>query len=241
MWTKRPSPDLDARLKPFLDRSLLSSVPNAWQRFQGQVEMTPFVLSPDVTAERFYRDHWLAHPVIRQPFLFSLVGRDHLNTGSGLSNRLSSICRHLQMTWHEGMPVFDLQIVQTHPRGLDTLRSSIESLTDPQTADDRKIRRQVDRLFPDPDVYFRHFTRSGGWIDQAASFRYPQPSDLGSTMPEAFFSLVGFLEHCRAHSAHPSDVGWTRVPAHLTHLASRWWRSGEARQPFNEPIPVGSS
>jgi hypothetical protein len=83
-------------------------------------------------------------------------------------------------------------------------------------------------LFPDPSRYFAHFTRAGGWIDQAASFRYPLPADLGSEMPEAFFSLVGFLEHCNAHPAHPSEVGWARIPGHLTHLAATWWRGREA-------------
>jgi len=232
MWNQKPSTDLDQRLKPFVERGMLAKIPNRWQRLQGQCSMTPFVLSPDVTAERFYRDSWLANPVVRQPFLLRLVGVDHFNTGTGLSNRLVSICRHLQLTWHEGMPAFDLQIVQTHADGLPTLRRSMLALMDPQTDEDRRIRRQADRLFPDPNAYFAQFTEPGGWIDQAEAFDYPTPADLDSDMPEEFFSLVGFLNYCGGLPEHPQDVGWGRVPGHLVDLSTRRWRQEAGKRWF---------
>ena len=40
---------LSNRLAPFLERGLLHDIPTAWQRWQGTLEMTPYVTSPDVT------------------------------------------------------------------------------------------------------------------------------------------------------------------------------------------------
>ncbi|NCG19011.1 MAG: hypothetical protein GWP91_08370 [Rhodobacterales bacterium] len=228
MATEIPA-SLEDRLTPFLDRGLLYALPNRWQIFQGTLEMTPFVLSPDVTSEESYRSHILANAVVRQPFLIRLIGLDHLSTGTGLSVKLSSICMHLMLTWHEGMPTYDLQIVQTHPGGLDALRRQIDGALNPQTAQDRRLRQQADRLFPNPAAYFALFTQAGGWIDRAAAFDYPSAAVESGTMPDEFYSLVSFLNHCLTLPKRPSNVGWPRVPAHLARLLSRRLRTQNTR------------
>jgi len=221
---------LSERLAPFLERGLLRDIPTAWQRWQGTLEMTPYVISPDVTSEGSYRPHLLANPVIRQLFLIRLIGLDHFSTGSGLRIGLGSICKHLILTWHEGMPTYDLQIVQTHPGGLDALRHRLEGAVSPQTAEDAQIRNQALRLFPDPDAYFQLFLAEGGWIDRAAAFDYPSAVAESGAMPEEFYSLVAFLDYCLEYPASPAETGALAMPGHLLRLGTRRLRAGTGKR-----------
>jgi len=221
---------LSNRLAPFLERGLLHDIPTAWQRWQGTLEMTPYVTSPDVTSEGSYRRHLLANPMIRQLFLIRLIGLDHFSTGSGLRIALASICKHLILTWHDGMPTYDLQIVQTHPGGLDELRRRLEGAVSPQRIEDAHIRRQALRLFPDPDAYFQLFLAEGGWIDRAASFDYPSAAVESGVMPEEFYSLVGFLNYCLDYPQSPNEIGALAMPGHLFQLGTRRLRTGTGKR-----------
>lgn len=226
---ERPNPDPSLRMEVFRRAGMVRQVPSPWQVFQGTLEMTPFVLSPDVTAESSYRRSVWAHPWVRQPFLLAHIGLDHFATGSGLKMSLPAICKHLQLTWHDGMPVFDLQVVQTHPDGLATLRRSFEALLEGVTPDARRQNRLARRLFPDPSAYYRQFTEPGGWIDRAEAFDYASAGEEEARIPVEFFSLVGFMEYCAtAFPRTPAEVGWARVPAHLGRRVGRRARSQRA-------------
>src|SRR6266540_3450077 len=109
---------LEQRLRLFLDAGLLRRLPTPWQIRQGELQMVPYVTSTDATAAEGYEGRPFGHPVLRQPLIFSQVGPDHLRIGSGLGCAHESVCTHLELTYHRGMPVFDLQVVQTHPDGL---------------------------------------------------------------------------------------------------------------------------
>ena len=220
-----PERDLSVRLAPFLERGLLRAVPNRWQIFQGTVQMFPYVVSPDVTSEESYRPHLLAHPVVRQLFLIRHIGIDHFNVAAGLTVSLESLCRHLMLTWHAGMPTYDLQLVQTHPGGLHELRRRFQAVAMPRTSEERRLRRQAERLFPSPDSYFQQFLAGGGWINRAAAFDYPEsPSEQGC-LPQEFSSLTNFLNHCSSLPDSLGSIGALRVPAHFGRLAATRWRS----------------
>lgn len=221
-----PSRDVAERLGVFVESGHLSELPTHWQLWLGAFEMAPFVLSPDVTAEEHYRRSLWAHPSVRQPFLLAHIGPDHLSAGSGLRVRLQSVCKHLQLTWHEGMPTYDLQLAQTHPGGLEALRSSTLALLADETPAARRQNRLARRLFDDPAAYYRQFTDPGGWIDRAAAFDYePPPED--SLMPPEFTSLVGFAAHCaRSYPRTPAETGWAQIPGTLLHLLGRRAREG---------------
>jgi hypothetical protein len=216
---------LEVRVRPFLDAGLLRAVPTRWQIRLGQIEMTPYVISTDATAEEGYRSGF-GHPLVRQPIIFSQVGLDHLRTGSALGARLDSLCAHLQLTFHRGMPVFDLQAVQTHPGGLDRLAEAIDAIRTGRAARRHAIARLILR---DPDAYFARFTGADGWIERARRFDYPSAADQESDFPPEFFSLVGFLDHCTRSfpprpSADPRQVA--RAPGRLVALATRRFREG---------------
>lgn len=216
--------ELHDRLRVFRDAGLLRALPTRWQLLQAEIEMTPYVISTDATAEEGYRRDVLAHPLVRQAIIFAHVGRDHLRTGSALGARLESLCAHLLLTFHRGMPVFDLQLVQTHPGGLVRLAAAIDETRAAATQLGRRRRAIARRLFRDPDAYFAQFE---AWIDRAARFDYPLPAGEGSAFPPEFFSLVGLAEYAATtFPARSRDVAWSRYPAHVLALASRRFRDG---------------
>lgn len=206
------------RLRVFLDRGLLAGVPTRWQVLQGELEMTPYVISTDATAEHGYRDHLMSHPVVRQALIFPHVGLDHLRTGAALGARLESLCAHLIVTFHQGMPVFDLQVIQTHPGGLARLRAAIDEALAHRTGLGRRRWKIAQTLFLDPRAYLTQFLGDSGWIARAERFDYPAPADEGSAFPPEFYSLVGFLGHCLEL---PTGLP---PPGHLLRLATRRFR-----------------
>lgn len=216
-----PSSDLAARLRPFLDAGLITDLPTPWQIRQGELEMAPWVISTDVTDESAYRRSLWAHPVVRQPRLLFEIGLDHFAMGTGLASDLVSVVKHLQLTWHSGFPVFDLQLIQTHPGGLETLRASLSAARLGATAEGQRLDRLARRLFVDADAYYARFLDAGGWIDRAAAFDYPAAAEEGSAVPEAFFGLVPLINHCvTAYPATRAEVGLARIPAHCLRLLS---------------------
>ncbi len=213
---------MEARLRVFVDAGLLTRIPTPAQLRQAELEMTPYVISTDATYEDAYRRP-LGHPLLRQPMIASQVGVDHFRTGSALGCKRSSLIAHLQLTFHQGMPVFDLQAVQTHAGGLDALRAAIDDIRAPRTGQGRRRRWIADRIFRDPDGYFDAFLGERGWIARAARFDYETAADAGSTFPPEFFSLVGLLDY--AAQRFP-DAPPRRSPGRALGLATRRFREG---------------
>jgi len=221
---------LAQRLEPFVAAGLIEEVPTRFQVLQGELEMWPAVLSTEVTAEEFYQRPW-GHPWLRQPQIFLRVGLDHLRIGTGMGSRLDSVIKHLHLTYHRGMPAWDLQVVQTHPGGLEILRSRTEALLEgrPDARGDRAVAR---RILADPDAYHRQFLGDDGWIARAERFDYPRASDVG-TLPDEHFSLVGFMDHAvRSYPERPSDVGWARLPSWLIARGTQRFREGSRSSLF---------
>lgn len=220
---------LENRLAVFVNAGLLSRVPTRWQLLQGEIEMTPYVISTDATAEEGYRDHLSSHPLVRQLAIFRHVGLDHLRTGSALGAKLDSVCAHLILTFHRGMPVFDLQVIQTHEDGLEHLRTAIQQTLDRSTPLGKRRRAIANMLLRDPVGYLEQFLGGDGYIARAERFEYPSPTDQGSSFPREFWSLVDLAAYCESSfPARPGDLAWNHYPRHVLRLASRRARSGRA-------------
>ena len=218
--------DLNHRLGVFLRAGLVDHVPTRWQLRQGEIEMTPYVISTDATAVEPYIGARFGHPVLRQPLIASQVGLDHFRTGSGLGVRRTSQCRHLHLTYHQGMPVFDLQVLQTHDDGLDTLEQKTRELFVNETTEARRINRLASLCLARPADYHRQFLGDDGWIARARRFDYPDPATEGSAFPPEFFSLVNLVNYCaRTFPAHPRDIALTSYPRHIAHLLGRRFRT----------------
>jgi len=219
--------DLHQRLRVFIDAGLLSRIPTRWQIRQGELQMAPYVLSSDATTEEGYARGPLGHPLLRQPLIFSQIGREHLHIGCALGSAHASLCAHLQLTFHRGMPVFDLQVLQTHPDGLARLRRTLEEMVAGSTPLARRRQRIAGWIFTDPRAYLERFLGDDGWIARAERFDYAGPAEEGSAFPPEFFSLVGFLSYCASmFPAHPGDLSWWRYPEHVLTLAGRRFREG---------------
>lgn len=186
---------LTRRLRPFLDAGLLAAVPGRWQIRRAELEMAPYVVSRDATDDAGYRGAPLGHPVLRQPLIASRVGRDHFAVGCGLGVAFESQCDHLHLTFHRGFPVFDMQILQTHPRGLERFAAQTDELLAGRTRRARRTGRLARLILADPPGYHRRFVGPGGWISRAAVFDTPAPGEAGSAFPPEFFSLTGLLSY----------------------------------------------
>lgn len=186
---------LERRLRPFLDNGLLAEVPSRWQIRRAELEMAPYVVSRDATDDAGYRGALLGHPIVRQPLIASRVGLDHFAVGTGLGVAFESQCDHLHLTFHRGFPVFDLQILQTHPRGLERLEARTRELIAGRTRRARRTARLARLILGDPPAYHARFLGPRGWISRAAAFDYPDPAAVGSSFPPEFFSLTGLLTY----------------------------------------------
>lgn len=219
--------ELSRRLAPFLNAGLLKQIPTPWQMLQGTFEMTPYVLSSDAVLESRYRGAPFAHPFMRQPLLIAICGVDHLRVGPAFDAKLTSVCKHLYLTYHWGMPVFDLQVIQTHENGLAVLRKRTEAMLANETDNARRMRRLQALILPRGDEYLHEFLGDDGWIARAERFDYPDPAAEKSVFPPEFFSLVTFLDHCAAtYAPTRENMPTHKVPGHLYSLWRRRAREG---------------
>jgi len=204
-------------------------LPSRFQISQGELEMLPYVVSTDATTEGGYEGTALGHPLLRQALIFSQVGRDHLRPGTALSARRESLVKHILFTYHQGMPVFDLQLLQTHEGGLDRLESVLGQRVRASSLEARRDLRLVRLILRDPLEYYGRFLGSDGWIERARRLDYPGPEAEQAAFPAEYFSLVGFINHCAsAFPSAPSDVPLRRMPAHLLHVVGRRSREGKS-------------
>ena len=229
--------DLNQRCEAFVRAGLLPVVPTRWQTWQGTLEMTPYVMSTDATEESRYQGAVFGHPLARQPIIISQVGLDWFRSGPALGSRCDSVCRHLHFTYHQGMPVFDLQLLQTYSYGLERMRAETEELLANSTPWARRTNRLVGLILPDASEYFERFLGTHGWIERAARFDYPGPSAEGAAFPREYFSLIDFLNYCaQRFPASPADTPWHRMPGHLYSVVSRRFREGKRFGWFDEPV-----
>jgi len=219
---------LEARLEPFLRRGLIDAVPTRWQLLQGELEMAPYVVMPDRGDSARYRGAPLGHPLLRQPIVTSQVGLDHFRIGHGLAVPREAQALHLCFVYHEGMPVYDLQLCQTHPAGLAHLRDVMTGIEAGATRRHRRWRRLIDLIIPDASGYRRRFLEPGGFIERAEAFDYPGPEVVAPFLRSEFTSLVAFLRYCH-ESLEPEPRGPLRTAVQLGALVSRRFREWRIR------------
>jgi hypothetical protein len=220
--TARPSRDYAVRLAPFLERGLITAIPTTWQFFCAQLEMMPYVVMADDGDSARYAGARLGHPVLRTPLVLSQIGPDQLRIGHGLHSTALGVFRHLSYVLHEGFPTYDLQLVQTHPDGLERFRAHLAAVDAASTPAAAQERRLVDLVIPHAAAYRRRFLEPGGWLDQAAAFDYPDESSLPEFLRPDFASLTAFVNYAaRAFPEHPRDTPLRRIPGQLARLATR--------------------
>ncbi len=220
------SRDPHTRLGVFVDAGLIPQVPTRFQLLQGQLEMAPFVLLPDEGDAERYAGAPLGHPLLRTPLVFWEIGVDHMRIGHGLHAAAESLYRHLMFVWHEGMPAYDLQLIQTVPGGLETFRRYVQDIDSGATPERARQRKRIDLIIPQASDYRRRFLEPGGWIDQAVALDYPGEEEVASFLRPEFMSLIRFSNYCAStFPRQPLDISLGRLPGHLAELVSRRFRS----------------
>lgn len=184
-------PDLSTRLAPFIERGLIHKVPSWWQVTQGSIEMMPYVTTPDPDDRRRYADAPLGHPLVRTPFIIAYTLGGHFNVGSGLCQGQRSIQKHLFAVHHFGQPVYDLQLAQTFPDGLENLRNGFLQLRHAANIGRRMERALVGAIVPRWDVYCETML---GHIDRASRFDYDVSPPAWAR--KEFWSLAAFMTYC---------------------------------------------
>jgi hypothetical protein len=218
------SRDPAVRLKVFVDAGLIARVPTVWQLIQGQLEMAPYVVLPDSGDQARYDGAKLGHPLLRTPIVFEEVGLDHLRVGHGMHAKPESLYRHLNFVFHEGMPVFDLQLVQTVPNGLAEFRRYTDEIERSATPLRRGQHQRIDWILPQASAYRRKFLEKDGWIDRAERLEYPTLEEVPSFLRPEFTTLVGFANYCaRTFPESIRDVSLREWPVRFAHLFRQRW------------------
>ena len=218
--------NLGTRLQPFLDRKLIDRVPTRWQLIVGEVEMAPYVVLPDAGDEERYDGARFGHPLARTPIVLSQIGWEHFRIGHGLDASLGALIRHCGFVYHEGMPVYDLQLVQTHPHGLDRLRQAFETIESSASLRARKDRLMSGWVIPRASAYRRRYLDRDGFIERAARFDYPAPADF--LRPE-FFSVASFCNYCSSAIEPDPPRSALAVAARLREALGTRFREVESR------------
>jgi hypothetical protein len=204
---------LKNRLAPFLASGMLTGVPNQWQITQGNWEMAPYVVVPDVDDSDRYAGAVMGHPMLRTPLVLAYIGWDHFKVGSGLSASVDAIIKHLCIVHHQVMPDYDLQLLQTHPNGFEKLEAYIKQLDSEKPRFKHRMHKKViDAVLPDAREYRSMYLGENGWIARAKRMDYTQDSMIPDYLRADFFSLVKFLEYCLTL---PATCGMFKKPSEL--------------------------
>ncbi len=219
---QRPSRNLHERLAVFRDAGLVDQIPTTWQLLQGQAEMMPYVVTPDAGDQGRYAGAPLGHPLMRTPVVLSQIGWEHFRVGHGLHSTPGALLKHLAFVYHEGMPTYDVQLVQTVPDGLSLLREYFEALEAATHPTYARQRRLIDLVIPRASEYRQAFLTPGGFIDRAAAFDYPRAEDLPGFLRPEFCSLTGFINYCaRTFPESPRGVPPHRLALQIGRLMTR--------------------
>ncbi len=219
--------DYAVRLAPFVERGLIREVPTEWQLLCGQVEMAPYVVLPDAGDDDRYGGARFGHPLARTPIVLSQIGWEHFRVGHGLHSTPRTLFLHLAYVFHEGMPTFDLQLVQTVPDGLERFRALLTDIDEGRTEEGRHHQRLSGWVIPNASEYRRWFLEPGGFIDRAAAFDYP--ADVAEFLRPEFTSLTSFCNYC-LDAFKPAPRPW--FPTGTAHNAAMLGRLFRRR--FNE-------
>jgi hypothetical protein len=123
------------------------------------------------------------------------------------------------------MPVFDLQLVQTHENALERLEQSMMWILRGATYRARRRNRLAETILVGADAYLHRYLGPRGYIARAARFDYPSPAAEGSAMPREFYSLVDFVSYSATAFPRTLDaVAWRLRPRYYAHLATRRFR-----------------
>lgn len=168
----------------FVKHGYLDQVPTPWQLKVGWLAMLPVTLSESDRERERSRNTLMGQVPVRVP-LQILYNPRQLVTDTGISQRPEQIVRHLLSVYHEDAFLgYDLQLLHSHPGGLELLRDEAAKVVEGRTGWAPYLRKLVS--WPE------YHARLVELAEAAQRFEYPDPLDIDPR----FASLVGFAKFC---------------------------------------------
>lgn len=181
------------RLGFFMRHGYIDRLPTPWQVAVGWVVMLPITLSESDRERERSRHTLMGQIPVRVP-LQILYNPRQLIVDTGITQEPEYIVRHVISVYHEDAFLgYDLQLLQSHPRGLEILREEARKVVEGRTIWSSYLRKLVG--WPG---YHEGLIRLA---DAAERFEYPDPLDLD----QRFTSLVGFSKYCCSLPTWPED------------------------------------
>ncbi len=170
----------EPRFEFFVTQGLLRAVPTAKQVFAATVEMLPFAFNETPVERRANRRTLLGHIPLRVP-LQLLYCPEQAVVWNGLLCTPRTLVKHLLSAFHEdGVLAYDLQLLQSHPGGLELLAA--------RAAEVARGRHPLSRVLSGiAGGYHAHLAEQA---ERAERFEYPVD------LHPHFSSLVGFGRYC---------------------------------------------
>lgn len=209
--------NLSQRLAPFIARGMIPLVPTNWQNTQGSLELVLYVIAPKRGDRERYAGTIFGRWWLRWlPLIFYTAGA-YFRAGSGIRAKERSQQKHLLAVHHPEMPVYDLQLVQMFPNGLENLRRRFIEVRDRKTLLRRLERAFVGLIIPNWNAYCK---RMLGYIAHAERFDYEPPPPWW--VRSEHWSLVEFMNYCAAvFPASPKEERFFPMLRRLTKLFFR--------------------
>ena len=199
--------DIQDRIGFFVKHGYTDRLPSPWQIKVGCLAMLPVTLSESERERERSRSTLMGQVPIRVP-LQILYNPRQILPDTGLTHRPEQLVRHVLSVYHEDAFLgYDLQLLQSHPRGLALLREEAAKVVEGKTLWAPYLRQLVG--WPG---YHEELIRLA---DAAERFEYPDPLDVDPR----FASLVGFSEFCCSMPDWP-ERGF--YDFELKRVISRW-------------------
>jgi hypothetical protein len=173
-----------ARFRHFVNRGMLEAVPTAWQMAMGSLIMLPVLYSESPRERVMSRRTLLGQVPLRAP-LQALFCPQQALSSTGLLTPRDAIVRHVISVYHEEPALtYDLQLLESHPGGLDALEREAWAVA--------QGRRRWSRLLTQLVGGAGYHARVAELAAAARRSEYPDTAPLDPR----FASVVGFGRFC---------------------------------------------
>ncbi|MDY7225588.1 hypothetical protein [Hyalangium rubrum] len=175
-----PGHGWQARFEFFVTHGLLESVPHPRQIETATVEMMPFAFNETPIEYAANRTSIWGHIPLRVPLQLLYCPQQAI-VWNGLLATPHTLVKHLLSAFHEdGVIAYDLQLLQSHPGGLELLERSAEEVA----SGEHPLAPMLSAIAGGYHAHLAELAR--------AARRFEYPADLDPR----FSSFVGFSRYC---------------------------------------------
>lgn len=185
-----------ARFQFFVERGLLEAVPHPRQLRAGTLQMLSFAANETPVEHAANRRSLWGHLPLRLPLQLLYCPQQFI-VWNGLLATPRTLVKHLLSAFHEDRVIaYDLQMLQSHPGGLDQLERAAEAVARRR----HPLWRMLSAIAGGYHGHLADLARAAG--------RFEYPPDLDPR----FSSLIGFGRYCLTLPPPPPPGTTPRTP-----------------------------